>query len=721
MSTAAVRSNYKNVLDVPKRDDLPRLEDFLQSLARAVRQFHTYPATSPRCVEALDASHRALPAVELERIVCVVSPHALLIEGTMRGTGTLVEHELARRLYDARILTIDLDRTASRRDLEIFCTHLVAVDAAGSLADRLREHGVDRIAVGVSYRPEVMPLEASPAACLAIEQERRRRDAQPAPGRATHLFPPDKGWLRVDPGIPVGPVSLHDLALLVEDPLTLASMLSRVAGDASEAALAPGDALEQRFGDVTTLLTSLDPHIARARFARLASTVLALHPPQRRRLLSSTVLPGLVDGRPEGNVMNAFPDVDLADALSLLLDVETAAPELLTSALDRLHLSEERRRSLAPLLEDRIKLDATSRAGKDRAYDAALAERTHQLIRVAAGDARTFEGFAAFDLSVDDETAVTLAHEAKAIAESDVPAAQLLCLSQLLAANPNPEMAERFLGHVTRLLGELEAANRLDDLATWLHVLRDQIEALRRPRPDVAAAITSAMERFFVPARVHRLIAMHEAGGEQRSTANELVAAAGASLTTPLLAALQVSGNAGAGRAILEFMRAHAASFAPAIVAALPDLPTSGRIMALRALGAAGRGLEPQIARELTHAHDAVVSEALRALARIGSRDAANLVAGHVHNGATSTSAIAEEALWQFSPEIIRSCLRTLLGTRQLARTRPDRALRLLDRAASSQTAGLDDVFAPLTSLRFRLWNPQLARIGWKARALVRA
>ena len=77
--------------------------------------------------------------------------------------------------------------------------------------------------------------------------------------------------------------------------------------------------------------------------------------------------------------------------------------------------------------------------------------------------------------------------------------------------------------------------------------------------------------------------------------------------------------------------------------------------------------------------------------------------------------------LWQFSPEIIRSCLRALLGTRQLARTRPDSALRRLDRAASSETAGLDDVFAPLTSLRFRLWNPQLARIGWKARALVRA
>lgn len=721
MTTAAAGSNYKNVLEVPKRDDLPRLEDFLQSLARAVRQFHTYPATSPRCVEAIDACHRALPGVEPERIVCVVSPRALLIEGTMRGTGTLVEHELARRLYDARILTIDLDRAASRRDLEIFCTHLAAADATGSLADRLREHGVDRIVVGASYRPEVMPLETSPGARLLLEQERRRRDAQPAPGRAAHLFPPDKGWMRVDPGLAVGPVSLHDLALLVEDPLTLASMLSRLAGDAPDAAVAPGDALEQRFADVTTLLTSLEPQVARARFARLASTVLALHPPQRRRLLSSTVLPGLVDGRPEGNIVNAFPDVDLADALSLLLDVETAAPELLTSALDRLHMTEERRRALAPLLEDRIRQNAASKTGTDRAYDAALAERTHQLIRVASGEARTFEGFDAFDLSVDDDTAVTLAREAAAIAGSDVTAAQLLCLSQLLASNPNPEAAERFLGHMLRLLGDLDAASRFDDLAAWLQVLRERAESLRAPRPDVAAAIMSAMERFFVPARVHRLIAMYEAGGDGQDRANRLVAAAGGSLTTPLLTAVQGGGTEAASRTVLQVMRDHAASFAPAIVAVLPGLPTSARIMALRALGASGRGFEAQIARELTHGHDAVVAEALRALARIGSRDAANLVAGHVHHGTASTAAVAEEALWQFSPEIIRVCLRMLLGTRQLARTRPDRALRLLDRAARSRTAGLGDVFAPLTSLRFRLWNPQLARIGWKARALARA
>jgi hypothetical protein len=168
-------------------------------------------------------------------------------------------------------------------------------------------------------------------------------------------------------------------------------------------------------------------------------------------------------------------------------------------------------------------------------------------------------------------------------------------------------------------------------------------------------------------------------------------------------------------------MRDHAASFAPALVAQLPELAPGTRVMALRALGAAGRGFEAQVGRELAQAQDLVVTEALRALARIGSREAAILVAAHVQNGPASTAAVAEEALWQFPPETTRICLRLLLGARQLARTRPDRVARLLDRAARAQTSGLTDVLAPLTALRFRFWSPQLMTIGWKARTLLRS
>ena len=169
--------------------------------------------------------------------------------------------------------------------------------------------------------------------------------------------------------------------------------------------------------------TSLEPAVARARFATLATTVLSLEPTQRRRLLSDTVLPALVDGRPEGELLRDFPDVDLADALSLFLDVETAAPELLTTALDRLQLSPARRDAVGPLLEARIR-ERQGAATADNRNDAALRERTQQLIRVVTGDA-AFDGFAAFDLCIDEATEGVIAGTSDAIGATNLADARL--------------------------------------------------------------------------------------------------------------------------------------------------------------------------------------------------------------------------------------------------------------------------------------------------------
>src|SRR5688572_20735641 len=99
--------------DVGDSDDLARIEEFLQSLARAVRQFHTYPAASAHCVEAVEACHRALARIEAESLVCVASPRELLVSGTPIGRDTLIALELARRLHDFRCKALDIDRSAT--------------------------------------------------------------------------------------------------------------------------------------------------------------------------------------------------------------------------------------------------------------------------------------------------------------------------------------------------------------------------------------------------------------------------------------------------------------------------------------------------------------------------------------------------------------------------------------------------------------------------------
>ena len=154
-------------------------------------------------------------------------------------------------------------------------------------------------------------------------------------------------------------------------------------------------------------------------FAKLAGAVLALDTNTRKHLLEQTVLPGLLEGQPDGAVLKDFPDIDLADALSLLLDVETAAPELLTSALDRLELPTERREAMATLMEDRVRTrlaDMPSGPGGESALD----ERTRQLIRVSSGRSQVLREFCAYDLSIDAATAEAIARVGPAILETDL-------------------------------------------------------------------------------------------------------------------------------------------------------------------------------------------------------------------------------------------------------------------------------------------------------------
>jgi hypothetical protein len=139
-------------------------------------------------------------------------------------------------------------------------------------------------------------------------------------------------------------MSLLDLAVLADDPATLASMLLRLTDDGEE--VPPAQALQKKYSDVAMLISALDPGIARRMFGKLARAVLDLDPSSRQALLKRTVLPGLLDGRVDGAILRDFPDIDLAESLCLLLDLETAAPELLTTALSRLELPEDRQAAM---------------------------------------------------------------------------------------------------------------------------------------------------------------------------------------------------------------------------------------------------------------------------------------------------------------------------------------------------------------------------------------
>ena len=134
-------------------------------------------------------------------------------------------------------------------------------------------------------------------------------------------------------------------------------------------------ALERKFSDVTLLFSALDPRLAQVMFGRLARAVLKLDPDRRNNLLQRTVLPGLLDGRDEGKVLRDFPDMDLAESICLLLDLETAAPEVLSAALNRLDLTPDRRAAIEPLIDERLRAQRGGQASSISVRRASIATR----------------------------------------------------------------------------------------------------------------------------------------------------------------------------------------------------------------------------------------------------------------------------------------------------------------------------------------------------------
>ena len=710
--------------------DWKAVEEWFGLLARAVQQLHTYPLTSPICAAAIESCHRALAALDSrDRLAFRVTPTEVVIDHIPMGAGTLVGQEIARRLHRASVASVTIDRGASVREIGRFGEDLLRASErhteSVTLLEMLTEHGIDGIEVEMGSRPEVLEVGVMPpGAADDLARERARFEAQlNRGGVVNHLYPPQKGWVRLDPASALSTVSLLDLAVLAEDPARLALMLVRLTDD--EGDITPAVALERNYPDVAMLISALDPGVARRMFARLARAVLDLEPENRQTLLRRSVLPGLLDGRVSGAILRDFPDLDLAEALCLLMDLETAAPELLSAALSRLELPAERHAAVLPLLQARLQDRET--AALDRGRQSTLTRHALELVRVNGSPGKSFAEFAAFDLSVDEEAASHLGQIRVVIPASDVIVDQLTCLWHLICLEPNPDAVSGFLDQSFALLAELDRAARGGELPSWLARYRSLAERVRDMRPDVCGVIAARLSAFCTPERAAWLVDLAAGEPEERQAAAAVVDALGVSVAAPLVDLLEREQLEPARngqtrlRVVTQLMADHVRLLATGLVPLLDQRSPAVLRALLRVLGSAGPGYEDAIAPHVSAADEQTAREALRALARQGTSKAARLVVAEIERQRGAMSVAAEETLWHFPAVEARRHTRELLGRRDFTTTHPHAAERLLDRVARTGADDLQPVLVGLAPMRFRIWNPALARVARKANAMLKS
>jgi hypothetical protein len=671
------------------------------------------------CQSAIEACARALVVLENQDLVHVrVAPRDLIVDDTPTGRGTIVEQELARRLHAARVAEVTIERSVTPRELSRFCLDLIACSGrtAGTadLLEMIGEHGVDRITLLPAYRPEVLGVGAPTDAVAALVEGERTRHEQllATPGAAKHLYPPDKGWVRLDPSSRSESISLVELALLADDPSTLAAMLMRLTDDGPDGG-DEADALSRRFSDVTMLFSALEPRVARVMLSKLARAVLDLDPGRRQALLRRTILPGLLDGRMDGSVLRDFPDVDLADSLCLLLDLETAAPEVVSTALARLDLPAERQATVAPLLDARLQ-----GRGEDAPQTTGLDAHARKLTTRRNGKAASFAELSAFDLALDADTSALLLDIRQQIVSPDTLDDRLDCLGRLVALEPNPDTVARLLDLAAPLTWQLEKDGRWDQLAGRLHRYRQHAESLRESRPDVADLVAARLSEWCTVERAARLSELAMTDERGRALAERIVRALGPAMGPALVGVAQARAKQngdGPAKGAIQLLCDCAAVVAPSLV--VQPGGAGDRIVA-RVLGLAGAGYEQPLGAHLSSPDEQTVREALRGLARIGTAKAATLVCQHIGARAPFASA-AEESLWRFPAAEAQRQARALLGRREFVLRHPAVAARLFDRAAQGTRSGWEPLLQSLSPLRLRIWNPPLARLGRKAKAML--
>jgi hypothetical protein len=697
----------------------------LRLLARAIRQFHTYPATSPICVEAITACHDALSVLPMrDRLSFRITPHDLIVDEQAIGAGSVIEQELTRRLFKARVATLDIDRAATPRDLSRFCIDLVGSDDLEregiTFAERLAEHGVSAITAGMAHRPAVLEIgnPSAPTRDLLAHERTRREELTKRDAPVSYMYPPDKGWVRLDPGQSLDTVSLTDLVVLVEDPADVATMLLRLTDDDVPGVDSRQAALERKFSDVTLLFSALDPRLAQVMFGRLARAVLNLDPARRNSLMQRTILPGLLDGRDEGKVLRDFPDMDLAESICLLLDLETAAPEVLSAALNRLDITADRRAAIAPLIDERIRAQRGGRPGDPLSTDSGIDRHAQGLIRIDPTRGTDFSEFAAWDLSVDEQAAAVVAEVREGIANTDGLGTQLRCVSQLVRIEPNPTLVDAFLRRALELFVDLEKAGRWKDLVGEVERYTALAADLRERRPDVAEAIVKALSDLCTPSRLLALAERHEQDDAGRATVDALARALGPALVPGFVALVDRAAHQARARAFTPIMCELAPAVADALLAELESCGVAAARVIVKVLGYAGAGHEAAVARLTQHTDSQVAREAFRSLAHIGTGVAAAHVARQIRDGSADRRAAAEDAIWHFPPAQTAAQLREVLRSREFVMKHPQLAARLIERAGHAKIQGLADVLQPLESLRYRFWKPSLVNVARRAREL---
>jgi hypothetical protein len=428
------------------------------------------------------------------------------------------------------------------------------------------------------------------------------------------------------------------------------------------------------------------------------------------------VLPGLLEGRADGRLLRHFPDLELADSLSLLLDLQVAAPEMLRTAFERLDLPSERQERMKPIIDERVAARRRETRATDDLRPGAIDRLADGGIRVE-GTGKDFRTFTTFDLSLDPATRDALGNIAAGVDATDLTLARLTCARDVLAVEANPEVTAGLVALAGRLLGEIESRKDWLAYAALVSSFGALAQSAHEERPEVADQVRAMLAALATSDLCLQLAHLAEASPDSSGQAAAMFAALGPGAGPSIADAL--------GRADDRMRRALvklAADQAPILTprCCRPSLAPDRSSCATwcRSSGTSDPAWNRRWRRwwrTPTSGWRAKPAGRWRG----SGRPRRSRQCPRPSHAAGATTRWPKRRSGDFRPAA-RDEARRLLGDRDFVRRQPGVARALLARFAEGDARQAAALARPLASLRFHLWRPSLMRLGQMASAIAR-
>lgn len=680
-------------------DDSP--ERLVTALGTSVRRHRLYPPGNPLCTGAVAECFEALARLETGSVDLSIGPDGLLADGRA-VPDTVAIRDLAEATFHANLERVVISPEASADDLARFSRLLARWtrerNRDESFADALIELGVTAIQVRSVERARLIPLAVLDRDALGrLDLERRTRpERETGSTSSSH-----RGWVRAAVDCPATSLDLEDLAFLSRDPRELACLLESM----SEAVDGPIDAdraLADRVGELMLLYHRLSPERAKRGLRDLGDSILTLEPAVRAALVAERLLPELLDAGRSAPLLRRLPDDELAAGLDRLASRAVGAAGIVELAIFRLELPQSReagiRRSLGSVPEP---IGAAATAGS--------AARPAEIRLSDAGPAeQSLREYTALDLAVTDAVRDEL-ERIRTAAWGETDRVRLRCLTGLVFLARNPDRIAEVVALAEPLIGRLVRDTPRAALR-WVEEWIGIADALSEARPDVGVAITAMLGRVLAPGVLREAGPALEGEGDMA----KLIAAFGPVAGSSILEALETEPDRAVRRVLLDYACTIADRIRDGVVARAEDARWTVQRNVARILGFAGAGNESVLGTMVYSPEPRVTREALLALARIGSPEAAQCVVEALYGSDRAIALVAEEAIRRFPRDEAQRRARELLADPAFYRGRPRLARDLLVRFVSRDPLR-STVLEPLQRLRFHVWRPALAGLGWAA------